>query len=72
MWSAKVHRPKNVLKGKTHFCKWGRMQGMERNDSQVHSLFGKCTHVGVMNVYSLGWKGKQAPNWALKTPLKKS
>jgi hypothetical protein len=37
---------------------------MEPNDFQVHSHFGSYTHVGVVNVQSLGWKGKQAPNQA--------
>ncbi len=45
------------------------MQGMKPNDSQVHSHFGNCTCVGVANVQSLGWKSKQAPNWAFGTPL---
>jgi hypothetical protein len=44
---------------------------MKPNDSQVHSHFGGCTHVGVTNVQNLGWKGKQAPNWGPKTPLKR-
>jgi hypothetical protein len=29
-----------VFKCETHFHKWGRMQGMKPNDSQVHSHFG--------------------------------
>jgi hypothetical protein len=34
----------------THFHKWGRVQEMEPNDSQVHSHFGSCTCVRVLNV----------------------
>jgi len=26
--------------------------------------------VRVVNAWSLGWKGKQTPNWAFMTPLK--
>jgi hypothetical protein len=46
--------------------KWGKMQGMERNDSQVHSHLGNCIHAGVVNVQSFGWKGKKTVNW---TPM---
>ncbi len=42
---------------------------MDPNASQVHSHFRSCTCAGVMNVQSLGWKGKKKPNWAPKTPL---
>jgi hypothetical protein len=35
------------------------------------SHFGSCTCAGVVNVRSLGWKRKQALNWALRTPLEK-
>jgi hypothetical protein len=45
---------------------------MEPNDFQVHSHFGGCTRAGVANVWNFGWKGKQAPNWAPKTPLERS
>ncbi len=34
--------------------------------------FGSCICVGVANVQSLGWKGKQTPNWAPMTPLERS
>ncbi len=37
----------------------------EANDSKMHCHFESYTHVRVMNVQSLGWKGKQTPNWAL-------
>jgi hypothetical protein len=43
---------------------------MKPNDSQVHSHFGSYICVGATNVQSLGWKGKQAPNWAPMTLLK--
>jgi len=43
---------------------------MNLNDSQMHSHFGNYIHAGVANVQSLGWKEKQAPNWAPRTPLK--
>jgi hypothetical protein len=45
---------------------------MEANDSQVHSHFGSCIRTRDMNVQSLGWKVKQAPNWAPMTLLKNS
>jgi len=45
------------------------MEGMKRNASKNNSHFENCTRVGVVNVQSLGWKGKQAPNWAPMTPL---
>jgi len=47
------------------------MQGMNPNDSQVHSHFGSCICAKIADVWNLGWKGKQAPNWALKTPLER-
>ncbi len=56
----------------THSDKWGKVQKMEPNDSQVHSHFGNYICVGVLNVQSLGWKGKQAPNWFPKIPLERS
>jgi hypothetical protein len=51
------------------FHKWGRVQGMKPNDSQMHSHFGSCICAGITNVWNLGWKGKQAPNWAPMKPL---
>jgi hypothetical protein len=50
----------------------GEMQKMMSNDSQVHSHFGNYTHVEVPNIQSLGWKGKQAPNWVAMIPLELS
>jgi hypothetical protein len=47
------------------------VQGMESNDSQVHSHFGSCTSPRVPNVQSLGWKAKQVPNLTFKIPLKR-
>jgi len=60
----------NVFRCETHFHKWEKVQGMKPNDFQVHFHFENCIHAGIANVQSLGWKGKQAPNWALRTPLK--
>jgi hypothetical protein len=40
----------NVFSYETHTHKWGRVQGVEPNDSQVHSHFGNCIREGVMNV----------------------
>ncbi len=45
---------------------------MKPNDYQVHSHFESCIHVVVTNVQNLGWKGKQAPNWAPMIPLERS
>ncbi len=59
-----------MFRCETHFHKWGRMQGMEPNDSQMHFHFGSCICVGVVNVQSLGWKGKKTPNWTLMTHYK--
>jgi len=42
VWSAKAHEAKNVFRCETHFHKWGKVQGMKPNDSQVHSHFGSC------------------------------
>jgi hypothetical protein len=44
---------------------------MKPNDSQMHSNFGGYTCVGVANVWNVGYKGKQAPNWAPRTPLER-
>jgi hypothetical protein len=52
--------------------KWGRMQEIEPNDSQMHSHFGGYTCVKVLNSQSLNWKGKQTLNWVPKIQLKKS
>jgi hypothetical protein len=41
---------KNVFRCETHFHKWGKVQRMKPNDSQVHSHFGSCTRVEVVNV----------------------
>jgi hypothetical protein len=70
MWSAKAHEAEKMFSCEAHCHKWGKMQGMKPNDSQVHSHFGSCICVGVVNVQNLGWKGKQAPNWAPRIPLK--
>ncbi len=59
-----------MFKCETHSHKQERVQGMKPNDSQMHSHFGNCIHAGVTNVWNLGWKGKQAPNWAPMTLLK--
>ncbi len=40
----------SVFKCETHSQKWGRMQGMEPNNSQVHSHFRSCTRAWVVNV----------------------
>jgi hypothetical protein len=47
------------------------MQRMEPNYSQMHSHFESCIHARIVNVWNLGWKGKQASNWAPETPLEK-
>ncbi len=44
---------------------------MKPNDSQVHFHFGNCTSAKVVNVQSLGWKGKQARNWAPQDTIRK-
>jgi len=33
-------RPRGVFRCETHFHKWGKVQGMNPNDSQVHFHFG--------------------------------
>jgi hypothetical protein len=60
-------KPKELFRCETHFQKWGRVQGMKPNDSQVHSHFGSCICRGIMNVHSFGWKDKQTPNWAKRS-----
>jgi len=60
-----------VFKCETHFHKWGKVQGMEPNDPQMHSHFGNRTLEGVVNVQNLVWKNKQAPNWGPMTPLER-
>jgi hypothetical protein len=70
--SVRAHEAKRVFRYETHFHKWGKVQGMKPHDSQVHSHFGSCTRAGVANVQNLGWKGKQAPNWASMRLLKKT
>jgi hypothetical protein len=65
-------KPKNVLVCETHSHKWGKVQEMEPNDSQMHSHFGSCICVGVLNVQNLGFKGKKTPNLAFRIPLERS
>ncbi len=72
MGSARAHEAESVFKCETHSHKLGRTQGMKPNDFQVDSHFGNCTRVEVANVQSLGWKGKQAQNWAPVVPLERS
>jgi hypothetical protein len=62
-------RLKSVFRCETHSHKWGRMQGMKPNDSQMHSHFGNCSHARIANVQSHGWKRKETPNWAPMIPL---
>ncbi len=62
---------KTVSGNKIHSHKWGRIQNIESNDSQVHSHFERYTHVKVLNIHSLSWKGKKTPIWAPKLPLKR-
>jgi len=68
----KVHEAKSAFSYETHSHKWGKVHGMKPNDSQVHSHFGSYIRARVVNVQNLGWKGKQAPNWAPMIPLKSS
>ncbi len=42
MWSVKAHEAKSVFSCETHFHKWGKMQRIKPNDSQMHSRFGSC------------------------------
>ncbi len=41
---------KSVFKNETHFHKWGKVQEIEPNDSQVHSHFESYIHAGVPNI----------------------
>jgi len=54
-------RQENVFASETHFHKWGRVQEIEPNDSQVHFHFGGYICARVVNILSFRWKGKQAP-----------
>ncbi len=58
-----------MFKSETYFHKWGKVQGMEPNGFQMHSHFGSCTCVGVVDVQIFGLKSKQTPNWASMTSL---
>ncbi len=42
---------------------------MKPNDSQMH--FESCIRARVVNVRSLGWKGKKTPNWAPHDTIRK-
>jgi len=44
--------------GVKHSHKWGRMQGMKPNDSQVHSHFKSCIDAKAVNLHSFGWTCK--------------
>jgi len=63
---------KSVSGSETHFHKWGRVQKIEPNDSQVHSHFGSCISVKVPNIYNLSWKNKQTSNLVPMRPLQNS
>jgi hypothetical protein len=40
----------SVFGSETYFHKWGRVQEIELNDSQVHFHFESCIHVIVLNI----------------------
>jgi hypothetical protein len=44
---------KSVCENETHSYTWGRVQKIEPNDFQVHSHFGSCTTVEVLNILNL-------------------
>jgi hypothetical protein len=45
MCIARAHEvQENVFGSETHFHKWGKVQKIETNDSQVHCHFGSCIH----------------------------
>ncbi len=68
----KAHEVENVFRCETHYHKWGRVQGIKPNDSQMHSHFKNYTCAGVVNVQSLGWKGKKTLDSAPMIPLESS
>ncbi len=67
----KAHEVESVFRCETHSHKWGRVQGMKPNDSQVHFHFGGCTRAKVVNVQNLGWKGRKIPNWTPQDTIRK-
>jgi hypothetical protein len=69
MCNARAHEGKRVCLSVKHILKWGTVQGMKLNNSQVHSHFASCTRARVVNVQNLDWKDKQAPNWGPRIPL---
>ncbi len=44
----------SVFRNETHFHKWGKVQRMEPNDSQMHSHFGSYNRARVTSVQNLG------------------
>jgi len=60
-----------VFRCETHSQKWGRMQGMELNDSQMHSHFESCIRARVVNVQNLGWKRQTSTKLSHQETIKK-
>jgi hypothetical protein len=71
MWSVRAHEVENVFRCETHFHKWGRMQGMKPNDSQMY-FHWELHGVGVANVQSLERQisTKLGPRVTIKKVLK--
>jgi len=49
----KGHKVDNVFRCETHSQKWGKVQGMKPNDSQVHFHFENCIRAKVTNVWNI-------------------
>jgi hypothetical protein len=41
---------KSVVKSETHSHEWGKVQKIKPNDFQMHSHFGSCIRVRVLNI----------------------
>jgi hypothetical protein len=53
---------KNVLDSETHFHKWGKVQEIELNDSQMRSHFGGCIRAKVQNIQNFSWREQKNTN----------
>jgi hypothetical protein len=54
-----VQGAKNVFTCEIHFHKWGRVQEMKPNDSQVRSHFGNCIRVEFQMFRGLAGKANE-------------
>jgi hypothetical protein len=67
-----AHEAEIVFRCETHSHKWGKMQGMKPNDSQVHSHFGSYTRARVYKCLEPWLEGQKNTKLGPHIPLERS